>query len=164
MYEYKYPRPAVTVDTVIFGYNNDITGQMNVLLVKRNNEPFRGQWALPGGYLEIDETASEGASRELREETGVSVPPASLEQLHTFTSLHRDPRERIISIAHFAIIPLTEAKGGDDAAEARWFPINSIPPLAFDHSEIIAMAMRHLSIDIASILQQQEFEEEFPEE
>ena len=129
---YKYPRPAVTTDCVVFGIEGN---NINVLLIKRGNEPFKGLWALPGGFLNPDETAEEGALRELREETGLEA--AEVEQLYTFSDPKRDPRDRVISIAYMAIVKLQEVKGGDDASDARWFPIDNLPELAFDHDQIL---------------------------
>lgn len=138
-YCYKYPRPAVTTDCVIFGTEGDV---VKVLLVERGNEPYKGRWAFPGGFLNMDETAEEGALRELREETGYEA--AHVEQLYTFSSVDRDPRGRTISVAFYAIVPLRSVKGGDDAARARWFPIDEIPPLAFDHDEMLRMALERV--------------------
>ena len=140
-YCYKYPHPAVATDCVIFGYEG--TG-LKILLIERGGEPFRGCWAFPGGFLEIDEDAATGARRELHEETGLALD--SLEQLCTFSAVNRDPRERVISIAYFTLIPLEgcRVKGGDDARRAAWFPLDELPPLAFDHAEILQVAMDRL--------------------
>ena len=138
-YIYKYPHPAVTTDCVIFGFDGIC---IKVLLIERGKEPFKGHWAFPGGFLEMDETAEEGARRELEEETGLKN--AVIEQFYTFTDVHRDPRERVITIAHFALIKLTEVKNGDDAAAARWFKLDEIPPLAFDHDQILRLAIHRL--------------------
>lgn len=136
---YKYPRPAVTTDCVIFGTEGDV---VKVLLVERGSEPYKGRWAFPGGFLNMDETAEEGALRELREETGYAA--AHVEQLYTFSGVDRDPRGRTISIAFYAIVPLRSVKGSDDAARARWFSIDEIPPLAFDHDEMLRMALERV--------------------
>lgn len=136
-YTYKYPRPAVTADCVVFGIDGDIA---KVLLIERGNEPFKGKWALPGGFMEIGETAEECARRELYEETGMDC--AGLTQFHTFSDVHRDPRERVVSIAFYTITEISEVAGRDDAAKARWFPLDGIPELAFDHEKILGMAMR----------------------
>lgn len=138
-YCYKYPHPAVTTDCVIFGFNGE---RLQVLLIERGIEPFKGRWAFPGGFLKMDETAEEGAKRELKEETGLE--DAYIQQLHTFSAPNRDPRERVITIAYYALVKIQEVKGGDDAASARWFPLDEIPPLAFDHDYILRMATQRL--------------------
>ena len=138
-YCYKYPHPAVTTDCVIFGFNGE---RLQVLLIERGIEPFKGRWAFPGGFLKMDETAEEGALRELKEETGLES--AYIEQLHTFSAPNRDPRERVITIAYYALVKIQEVKGGDDAASAKWFPLDEIPPLAFDHDYILRMATQRL--------------------
>ncbi len=139
MYTYKYPHPSVTTDCVIFGFDGI---KLHVLLVERGIEPYKGMWAFPGGFLKMDETAEEGALRELKEETDLSV--GYIDQFYTFTAPGRDPRERVITIAHYAIVRMQEVKGGDDAARARWFAIDDIPPLAFDHDRILRKAMETL--------------------
>lgn len=138
-YCYRYPHPAVTTDCVIFGFD----GQgLQVLLVERGIEPYKGRWAFPGGFLRMDESAYEGALRELKEETRLAT--AYLKQLHTFSEVDRDPRERVITIAYYALVKQTEVKGGDDAAKAEWFPLAEIPPLAFDHDKILEKAVAEL--------------------
>ena len=139
-YTYKHPHPAVTTDCVIFGY--DVTEGLSVLLVQRGLEPFQGRWAFPGGFMKIDEDADTGALRELLEETGLR--PAAIEQFGTFTQVDRDPRERVITIAYFALVRKAEVQGGDDAAQARWFPVREVPPLAFDHDRILRVALGKL--------------------
>ena len=138
-YTYDYPRPAVTTDCVIFGYDGK---ELKVLLIERGIEPFKGCWAFPGGFLNMDEDALAGARRELKEETGLEN--AFIEQFHTFSEPGRDPRGRVITIAHYALVKIQEVEGGDDAAQARWFPIGEVPPLAFDHDRILRMAMSRL--------------------
>ena len=138
-YTYDYPRPAVTTDCVIFGYDGK---ELKVLLIERGIEPFKGRWAFPGGFLNMDEDALAGARRELKEETGLE--DAFIEQFHTFSEPGRDPRGRVITIAHYALVKIQEVEGGDDAAQARWFPIGEVPPLAFDHDRILRMAMSRL--------------------
>ena len=138
-YTYDYPRPAVTTDCVIFGYDGK---ELKVLLIERGIEPFKGCWAFPGGFLDMDEDALAGARRELKEETGLEN--AFIEQFHTFSEPGRDPRGRVITIAHYALVKIQEVEGGDDAAQARWFPIGEVPPLAFDHDRILRMAMSRL--------------------
>ena len=138
-YTYDYPRPAVTTDCVIFGYDGK---ELKVLLIERGIEPFKGCWAFPGGFLNMDEDALAGARRELKEETGLE--DAFIEQFHTFSEPGRDPRGRVITIAHYALVKIQEVEGGDDAAQARWFSIGEVPPLAFDHDRILRMAMSRL--------------------
>ena len=138
-YTYDYPRPAVTTDCVIFGYDGK---ELKVLLIERGIEPFKGCWAFPGGFLNMDEDALAGARRELKEETGLE--DAFIEQFHTFSEPGRDPRGRVITIAHYALVKIQEVEGGDDAAQARWFPIGEVPPLACDHDRILRMAMSRL--------------------
>ena len=138
-YCYKYPHPAVTTDCVIFGFDGS---ELQVLLIERGIEPFKGKWAFPGGFLNMDETAGEGALRELKEETGLEN--AYIEQFNTYSDPGRDPRERVITIAHYALVRIQEVKGGDDAAKAQWFPIDKVPQLAFDHDKILRDAMRKL--------------------
>ena len=138
-YSYKYPRPALTTDCVIFGY--DRRG-LSVLLVERGLEPYKGAWALPGGFMRMDESADECAARELKEETHLEV--SHLEQVGAFSDVHRDPRGRVVTIAYFALVRTVEVAGGDDAADARWFPIHSLPQLAFDHKKILEAALQTL--------------------
>lgn len=138
-YCYKYPHPAVTTDCVVSGFDGT---ELNVLLVERGFDPFKGFWALPGGFINIDESAEECAKRELFEETGFR--DAYMEQLKTYTTPDRDPRERVITIAFYALVKIAEVKGNDDAADARWFPISSIPNLAFDHEQILRDALARL--------------------
>lgn len=138
-YTYSYPHPAVTTDCVIFGFDGS---KLNVLLVERGIEPFKGSWVLPGGFMKIDETAEECAARELKEETGLE--PSYMEQLSAFSGVNRDPRERIVTIAFFALVRTSDVLGGDDAADARWWSIDELPPLAFDHEEILAQAIKVL--------------------
>jgi 8-oxo-dGTP diphosphatase len=138
-YCYRYPHPAVTTDCVIFGFDGE---RLQVLLIERGIEPYKGRWAFPGGFLKMDETAEEGARRELKEETGLDS--AYMEQFHTFSTPERDPRERVITIAYYALVKIQEVKGGDDAASARWFPLDEIPSLAFDHDYILRMATQRL--------------------
>lgn len=136
---YKYPHPAVTTDCVIFGFDGS---SLKVLLIKRGREPYKDRWAFPGGFLNPDESAEEGALRELKEETGFVAD--FIEQFHTYSAPGRDPRERVISIAYLALVRIGEVKGGDDAAEADWFPVDKIPQLAFDHDVILRDALARL--------------------
>jgi 8-oxo-dGTP diphosphatase len=134
-YHYEYPHPSVTTDCVIFGFDGT---KLNVLLVERGVEPYKGRWAFPGGFMKMDETALQGAKRELKEETGLEN--AYIKQFHAFTDPNRDPRERVITIAYYALVRISEVKGGDDAAKAEWFPISKVPSLAFDHDQILREA------------------------
>ena len=141
MYTYKYPHPAVTTDCVVFGFDGTA---LNLLLIERGINPFKGMWALPGGFMNMDETAEQGALRELHEETGVK--DIYIEQLQAFTAVGRDPRERVLTIAFMAFVRQEkyEVIGGDDAVRAQWFPVTELPELAFDHSEIISVALEKL--------------------
>ena len=141
-YTYDYPRPSLTVDCIIFGL--DESSRLKVLLIQRANEPFKHHWALPGGFVDENETLEAAALRELKEETGVSN--VFIEQLFTFGTPGRDPRGRVVTIAFYALINLGEHKiGADtDAADVKWFPINKLPQLAFDHAEILEMAIDRL--------------------
>ncbi|HWB03548.1 MAG TPA: NUDIX domain-containing protein [Verrucomicrobiales bacterium] len=140
-YTYQYPRAALTVDCVVFGFDE---GELKVLLIERGLTPFKGQWALPGGFVRVDETLDEAARRELEEETGLRG--VFLEQLYTFGELKRDPRERIVSVAYFALVKLalSQTRAATDAADARWFPVSKIPKLAFDHLTIFTTALERL--------------------
>jgi 8-oxo-dGTP diphosphatase len=133
-FTYEYPRPSVTADIAIF---SDNTENQKVLLIQRGNDPFKGQWALPGGFIEMDETLMATAMRELKEETGLSVP--ELTQFRTYGDPGRDPRGRTVTVIFFGFVNPDKATvaGGDDAAEARWFPIDQLPTLAFDHQKIV---------------------------
>lgn len=139
-YTYKYPRPSVTTDCVIFGY--DTKEGLSVLLIKRGIDPFKDHWAFPGGFIKMDEDAETGARRELREET--SLETAHIEQFGCFSEVNRDPRERVITIAYYALVKKSDVVGGDDASEAHWFPIDNVPPLAFDHDRILRVALKTL--------------------
>lgn len=141
-FSYPYPHPAVTTDVVVFTIRDQ---QLSVLLVKRANPPFDGSWALPGGFLDIDEDLEACAQRELQEETGISG--LYLEQLYTFGSADRDPRERVISVTYYALVPLdalATPRAASDAADVGWHAFNTLPPLAFDHAEIAQMAYDRL--------------------
>src|SRR5580700_7128339 len=140
-YTYQYPRAALTVDCVVFGYDE---GELKVLLIQRALEPFKGRWALPGGFVRVDETIDDAARRELAEETGLKN--VYLEQLYTFGAISRDPRERVVSVAHYALVKLSDhrAKAATDAANAEWFPVSKVPKLAFDHADILAAALERL--------------------
>lgn len=137
-YSYKYPRAAITADILIYKKENN---QLFVLLIERKHPPYQGIWALPGGFMEMDETLEETARRELKEETDISG--IHLEQFHTFSTLNRDPRHRTITTVFIgsATSATTEPSAGDDASRAQWFSFNQLPPLAFDHGEVLAMAL-----------------------
>lgn len=139
MYCYKYPHPAVSADCIVF---NREENKLSVLLIKRKNEPFQGCWAFPGGFINIDESAEDAAIRELKEETGLEV--SGIEQLKAYSRPDRDPRERVITIAFIAESQRKDVEGGDDAKEARWFDISNLPPLAFDHEQILKDALKKL--------------------
>lgn len=131
-YIYEYPRPAVTADCVVITKETE----PKVLLIQRGNEPFKGQWAFPGGFMNMDETTEQCAIRELEEETGLKV--TEIQQIGAYSKVDRDPRGRTVTVAYLAIIDKVEAvKGLDDAAEAQWFSLSSLPKLAFDHEDIM---------------------------
>lgn len=136
VFVYKYPRPAVTADCVVITKETE----PKVLLVQRGNDPFKGCWAFPGGFMNMDETTEACAIRELEEETGLTV--SVVHQIGAFSKVDRDPRGRTISVAYLAIIDAPQhVKGQDDAAKAEWFTINNLPELAFDHAEIMKDAI-----------------------
>ena len=136
-YTYKYPRPAVTADCIVM--TNE--PQPKVLLIQRGNPPFKGAWAFPGGFMNMDETTEQCAIRELEEETGLKV--TAVDQIGAYSKVDRDPRGRTITVAYLAIIDSPEKViGQDDAAKAEWFPITELPHLAFDHYDIMQDAVR----------------------
>ena len=141
MYQYAYPHPAVTSDIVILTIRNN---QLKLLLILRGSEPFKGIWALPGGFVGIDEDIEAGARRELFEETGVSN--VYLEQLYTFGAVDRDPRERVITVAYYALVPCDRMhlRAASDAESVAWFSMDELPKLAFDHLQIVEMAHQRL--------------------
>lgn len=138
---YEYPRPALTVDCVVFGLDEE---DLKVLLIQRDLEPFAGKWALPGGFIRVGESPKEAARRELKEETGMKN--VFLEQLYTFGEPDRDPREHVVSIAYFALVNLRDHKirAATDARQAAWFAIDDTPHLAFDHDKILKTAHERL--------------------
>jgi 8-oxo-dGTP diphosphatase len=142
MHTYKYPRPALTVDCIVFGL--DAQQELKVMLIQRDIPPFEGHWAIPGGFVHMDETLEQAALRELQEETGIH--DVFLEQLYTFGDLERDPRDRTITVAYYALINLVEQEilAATDAREANWFAISEIPKLAFDHDQILQTAIARL--------------------
>jgi 8-oxo-dGTP diphosphatase len=141
-YTYEYPRPALTVDCVIFGL--DESSQLKVLLIQRAYEPFRDHWALPGGFVDMNEDLEAAALRELEEETGVKN--VFIEQLYTFGAPGRDPRGRVVSVAYFALVNLGEhpVKAASDAHNVNWFELDKMPSLAFDHDLILQVAVNRL--------------------
>jgi 8-oxo-dGTP diphosphatase len=138
---YEHPRPALTVDCVVFGFDE---GALKVLLITRDLPPHRGRWALPGGFVHVEETLEDAARRELQEETGIER--VFLEQLYTFGAVDRDPRERVVTVAYFALVKLSDHKivAATDASRAAWFDVDDLPPLAFDHAEIVETALTRL--------------------
>ncbi len=140
-FTYEFPRAALTVDCVVFGFDE---GALKVLLIRRGIAPFKNRWALPGGFVRPDETLEGAARRELEEETGLRE--IYLEQLYTFGALLRDPRERVVSVAWFALVRRADhvPAGATDAVEAAWFVAAEVPALAFDHEEILKAALERL--------------------
>ncbi len=138
---YEHPRPALTVDCVVFGIDDE---DLKVLLIQRGVEPFQGRWALPGGFVHMDESVDEAARRELEEETGLER--VYLEQLYTFGDVDRDPRGRVVSIAYYALVKLGDhrVRAATDAREAGWFAVWDTPALAFDHDRILQAALARL--------------------
>ncbi|MBI3898146.1 MAG: NUDIX hydrolase [Gammaproteobacteria bacterium] len=141
MYQYEYPHPAITTDIVIFTIRDR---KLKLLLIRRGGEPYRGKWALPGGFVQMEEGLDEAARRELEEETGVAG--VYLEQLYTLGKPDRDPRERVITVAYYALIPSDklQLRAATDAEAVGWFGMEELPPLAFDHAEIVKMAHQRL--------------------
>ena len=142
---YQYPRAALTVDCVVFGFDE---GDLKLLLIQRDIEPFEGRWALPGGFVRVDESLEEAALRELQEETGVSE--VYLEQLYTFGRPDRDPREHVVTVAYYALVKLSNhsVKAATDARNAAWFDVCDLPRLAFDHDDIIEVALQRLKAKV----------------
>ena len=138
-YSYKYPHPSVTTDCVIFGFDG---GKLKVLLVDRGLGPYKVIWAFPGVFVKMDESCEEGALRELEEET--ALKRTYVQQFHTYSDPNRDPRERVITVAFFALVRIQEVEAGDDANKAQWFAIDKVPQLAFDHDVILRDALKRL--------------------
>ncbi len=141
-YTYQYPHPAVTTDVILFTIHEE---RLELLLIRRGAEPFKGRWALPGGFVNIDEDLADCAKRELEEEAGITG--VYLEQLNTFGAPDRDPRGRVISVAYYALVPRERLaiRAASDAEAVAWFPCSALPPLAFDHESIVALAYERLS-------------------
>lgn len=141
-HSYEFPRAALTVDVVVFALDED---DLQVMLIERDLPPFEGHWALPGGFVRVDETLEDAARRELQEETGLR--DIFLEQLCTFGRVDRDPRERVVTVAYYALVNLTghDVRASTDARNAAWFPVSDLPDLAFDHNEILEAAYERLS-------------------
>ena len=144
-HSYQYPRAALTVDCVVFGVDEQ---ELKLLLIQRGHEPFLGAWALPGGFVHVDESLEAAAARELQEEAGVT--PLFLEQLYTFGAVQRDPRERVISVAYYTLVKLSDHKvrAATDAADAAWFSVAELPSLAFDHEQIVETALERLKAKV----------------
>jgi 8-oxo-dGTP diphosphatase len=141
-YTYEYPRPSLTVDVVAFTLRES---RLQVLLIQRGEDPYAGRWALPGGFVRMEESLEEAALREMEEETGLKE--AYLEQLYTFGDPGRDPRGRVVTVAYFALIPSdapVRLEGGGEVTQASWFPVDELPALAFDHNLIVEDALRRL--------------------
>ena len=138
-YTYKYPRPAVTADCVVITKE----AEPKVLLIQRGADPYKGCWAFPGGFMNMDETTEQCAIRELEEETGLKL--TTIKQIGAYSKVDRDPRGRTITVAYLAIIDKpAQVTGQDDAAKAEWFPLSALPELAFDHADIITDVKRFL--------------------
>ncbi|HBL45122.1 NUDIX domain-containing protein [Gimesia sp.] len=140
-FSYEYPRAALTVDCVVFGLDEQ---DLQVLLIQRDLEPFQGDWALPGGFVRLEESLEEAARRELQEETGIEN--VFLEQLYTIGDVDRDPRERVVTVAYYALVNLSDhrVQAATDARNAAWFAVDDVPGLAFDHPKILEMAHERL--------------------
>lgn len=140
-HSYEYPRAALTVDCVVFGIDEQ---ELKLLLIQRGSAPYLGKWALPGGFVRVDESLEAAAARELQEEAGIA--PLFLEQLYTFGAVKRDPRERVVSVAYYTLVKLSdhEVRAATDAADAAWFGVADLPSLAFDHDEIVRTALERL--------------------
>ena len=140
-FTYKYAHPAVTVDAVVFGLDD---ADLKVLLIQRDGAPFEGRWALPGGFVDMEEGLEDAVRRELEEETGLKR--LFLEQLYTFGEPKRDPRERVISVAYYALVKLTDhaVRAASDARNVAWFPVADLPNLAFDHEDVLEVALKRL--------------------
>jgi 8-oxo-dGTP diphosphatase len=147
-YCYEYPRPSVSADIAVF--RKESAG-LQVLLIKRKNQPYQGMWAMPGGFMEIDETLEQTAVRELEEETGLRN--IELKQFGTFSQMNRDPRTRVVTTVYYGIAELenSAAIGGDDAELAEWFAVGNLPEMAFDHGKIIGMILNDKQVAAADV-------------
>ncbi len=142
IYTYEYPRPMLTADVMVTNAKGE------VLLVRRGNDPFKGCWALPGGFMEMDETIEHCAVRELEEETGLKVSEKDIRLIGVYSAPGRDPRGRTVTLAYSVRIGNETAKAGDDAAEVRWWPLNALPPLAFDHAQIVSDGVSYIPVNL----------------
>ena len=140
LYAYQYPRASVTADAVLFAEKD---GQTYVLLIQRGNDPYKGYWAFPGGFLNMDETVARCAERELEEETGIRL--TGMQLVGIYSDVERDPRGRVITAAYTAMTAMPQAVAADDAAAARWWPLSALPQLAFDHDKILADARQKIT-------------------
>ena len=151
MYSYEFPRPGLTADCVVFGVADD--APLEVLLIERARYPFEGSWAVPGGFIEEGEDPLTAAHRELEEETGLT--DLAMTQFYTFGRPGRDPRGWVVTVAHWTVVRMADVTltAGDDAAKAKWFPVNAPPPLAFDHDEMLARALAALrqALELATL-------------
>jgi 8-oxo-dGTP diphosphatase len=140
-FTYEHPRPSLTVDCVVFGLDEE---DLKVLLIQRDLEPFKGRWALPGGFVQPEENLEDAARRELQEETGLER--VFLEQLYTFGDVGRDPRGRVVSVVYYGLVKLGDhrVRAATDAREASWFSVWDTPSLAFDHDRILQAALARL--------------------
>ena len=140
-YTYKYQRPNLAVDCVVFGLDEE---DLKIILIERDKEPYRGKWALPGGFVHIDESLEDAAKRELKEETGIQ--DFFLEQLYTFGEVDRDPRERVVAVAYYALVNLRDhtIQATTDSRNAAWFSVDDVPKLPFDHNRIVNVAHMRL--------------------
>jgi 8-oxo-dGTP diphosphatase len=141
-YTYEFPRPSLTVDCVIFGL--DASSHLKVLLIQRGHDPYTGTWALPGGFVDMDEPLEDAALRALKAKTSVS--DVFMEQLYTIGTPNRDPRGRVVTVVYFALINLAAHKisADSDTQDVKWFPIDGLPTLAFDHADLMEMAVQRL--------------------
>lgn len=142
-YTYEYPRLMLTVDAVVFRQNGSL---LEALLIQRKHDPFAGMWALPGGFVDMDETVESAIVRELEEETGLRAE--NLKQLYTFSAIGRDPRGRSVSVTFFGLVEMNNSAviGGDDANDAKWFDIRNLPQLAFDHIKAVELAVSKINL------------------
>jgi 8-oxo-dGTP diphosphatase len=140
-YTYEYPRPALAADIAVLRKNGSV---LEILLIQRKFPPYQGCWALPGGFMEIDETLEEAAVRELEEETGLKN--VELRQLHAFSQVDRDPRTRVVTVVFYGVVPFENsfAISGDDAENAAWYDVDNLPPLAFDHPSVMKLLMEQI--------------------